>query len=423
MNPSTAGPTLYGVVYKRTSEWFPPSAPGATEMKFTLLPTVIISGLAFLPGTRAWGNYGTFSRDYYLRDPLADRGDRTGHAIVATIAELRLNNGILPILLSILNHTDSGTPSLASVASWADEIQRPETGPWHYVKAVHDNPPESCRFPGPKERLEDGQWVEDVGGANVLGAIRKYTDILRQSRNNGSTLDNTEVSEALKFLIHFVGDMHQPFHTVTRLRGGNDAEVKWRNKITSKSSGPWLFVEHDLIFEVDLHVLWDKVLVKKAIGATPKKWRKRLSEHDDIESHLHRSYYDRLIRMIQVEYIEKAWASEVESWTKCSTTKPLSHAGGIDEQIVLQSKWRASNTDDGSVCPWYWATGVHELACEWIWPKEFDEKEEPISLDGDEYGGKIAKEMVVEKLLTKGGVRLAAVLNFVFAQREAGSGE
>jgi len=417
MNPSTAGPTLYGVVYKRTSEWFPPSAPGATEMKFTLLPTIIISGLAFLPGTRAWRNDGTFSRDYYLKDALADRGARTGHAIVATIAQLRLNDGILPTICQILNLPTSCR--LASVASWADQVKhtRHWTKPMHHVKPLGDNPPKSCPFPA-----DSKEW-EGKEGANVLSAIRTNTNILRQFQNGNPLGVPREVSEALKFLIHFVGDMHQPFHTVTRLDGGTKAYVEWRNRITSKSSGPWLFVEHDLIFEVDLHALWDGDLVEEAIGATPEKWGERLSERNDIESHLRGKHYDPLIRMIQVEYIEKAWASEVESWTECSTTKPLSHGGGIDEQVVLQSKWQASDTDDGSVCPWYWAAPIHKSTCEGIWPKEFDESKPLVQLDVDEYVGKIAKEMVVEKLLTKGGVRLAAVLNFVFAQREAGSGE
>lgn len=40
--------------------------------------------------------------------------------------------------------------------------------------------------------------------------------------------------EALKFLIHFVGDMHQPLHLSGRDKGGNGAKVHWDNRVTSK---------------------------------------------------------------------------------------------------------------------------------------------------------------------------------------------
>jgi hypothetical protein len=43
-------------------------------------------------------------------------------------------------------------------------------------------------------------------------------------------------------LIHFVGDMHQPFHLAGRERGGNEVHVHWGNKKASKCL--LSFVEH-----------------------------------------------------------------------------------------------------------------------------------------------------------------------------------
>ena len=50
--------------------------------------------------------------------------------------------------------------------------------------------------------------------------------------------------EALRFLIHFVGDVHQPLHAADRRdKGGNDVKVRWHNK------------------RLSLHQIWDQDVV------------------------------------------------------------------------------------------------------------------------------------------------------------------
>ena len=174
---------------------------------------------------------------------FADQGDHpAGHAIVATIAKLHLDSTVLPTLCSILNPTDPGAPcNLASVASWADTIKhkKPWSATMHYANAdaADDHPPQVCQFPGPK----GFQGEKNVNG---LGAIRNNTDILGRWVQEGSDLDDPTASDALKFLIHFVGDMHQPFHTVARLKGANGISVKWGTHKTSEYARFWLFVEY-----------------------------------------------------------------------------------------------------------------------------------------------------------------------------------
>jgi len=150
----------------------------------------------------------------------------TGHAIVATIAELHLDPSVLPTLCSILNPSSPGRPcSLASVASWADQIKDKMkwSKPLHYVNAVADHPPQLCLFPGAKG------WEGDKD-ANVLGGIRNTTDLLSQWVEKGRDLSDPVAGDALKFLIHFVGDMHMPFHLVGREQGANLVYVKWSNQ-------------------------------------------------------------------------------------------------------------------------------------------------------------------------------------------------
>ena len=339
---------------------------------------------------------------------FADQGNHpTGHAIVATVAELHLDPTVLPTLCSILNSGPGTSCNLASVASWADVVRSkyPWSAPMHYVNAVGDNPPQSCSF-GPKG------W-EGAKNANVLGAIRNNTDLLVRWVQEGSDLNDPIAADALKYLIHFAGDMHMPFHTVGRLQGANGVIVKWGTKKPSEyACGAY---GQDLTFEIEFHAMWDGDLVTRAIDTTPSKWSTPLTP--EVERHLHGNHYDPLIRKVLVDGIGKTWAGEADSWIKCPTTgSTLSHGGDPQEQIVLQSQWAASDTDDGSVCPFYWAAPIHNLTCDWIWPKQVDENKPPVQLDVDWYGGKITREWVVERFLTMAGLRLAAVLNLIFAR-------
>jgi len=162
-------------------------------------------------------------------DVFTDQDDcLTGHAIVATIAELHLDPTVLPILCAILNPSRPKEPcTLASAASWADEHKSKWSAPMHYVNPIADHPPQLCLFPGAKG------W-DGVKNINILGAIRNTTDLLDQWVEQGSDPGNRVASEALKFLIHFVGDMHMPFHLTARGKGGNGFYVSWAGRRVRK---------------------------------------------------------------------------------------------------------------------------------------------------------------------------------------------
>jgi len=124
---------------------------------------------------------------------------------------------------------------LSSVATWADKIRFHArwSAPLHYANGAHDHPPDDCRFPGP-----DG-W-EGKERANVLDAVQNVSSILTDFAEGSSFPGVTAAGgapelavEALKFLIHFVGDMHQPLHLCGRDRGGNSDKVHWDNRVTS----------------------------------------------------------------------------------------------------------------------------------------------------------------------------------------------
>lgn len=157
-----------------------------------------------------------------------------GHEIIATVAQMHLHPSVMPILCDILNY--KGNCHLAPVAAWADRIrglpQYRWTGPLHYIGATDDYPSETCAFPG--ERGWEGRR-----NINVLSGIRNTTNTLESYmglRKAGLTTENDEdaAQVALKFLIHFVGDMHMPLHLTGRDRGGNGIKVSFDSRVTSQ---------------------------------------------------------------------------------------------------------------------------------------------------------------------------------------------
>jgi S1/P1 Nuclease len=191
---------------------------------------------------------------HLLLSPLSNtvkRTSRQGHEIVATIAQSHLHPQVLNSVCSILASDSSLIDSdvdrparsssadppcyLATVATWADKIRNHArwSAGLHFINGVGDHPPDDCRFPG-----ADG-W----GGrerVNVLDAVQNVSSILTEfvSGSSGGIIAGgaPELAlEALKFLIHFVGDMHQPLHLCGRDRGGNSDKVTFDGRVTSAS--------------------------------------------------------------------------------------------------------------------------------------------------------------------------------------------
>ena len=167
---------------------------------------------------------------------LALAWDRLGHALIASLAERQLSpqaRAQIALLLPDQPEEDQPEePRLPSIASWADEIRGEpkyrETSPLHYVNFVG-----VCRF-DPHRDCPDGKCV--------IAAIDRYAKVLG---NTGEPL--AERIEALKFLVHFVGDVHQPLHAGHRSDlGGNRFQVNVLGKGTN------------------LHRIWDHSVLASA---------------------------------------------------------------------------------------------------------------------------------------------------------------
>jgi hypothetical protein len=142
-----------------------------------------------------------------------------------------------------------GNNHLYSIASWADEIrkQRRETAPWHYVNiplGATYNARQDC--PEPK--------------SCVVEKITEFTRVMTDK-----TASREQRAEALKFVVHFVGDAHQPLHAVGEAKGGNGIHVQF---LDSNRCGR---------YECNLHGVWDTSLIQHT-GLNRQEYADRLEE-------------------------------------------------------------------------------------------------------------------------------------------------
>ncbi len=114
-----------------------------------------------------------------------------GHEVVATLAQARLTTRAQAEIDKLLALESGAT--LASISNWADEQRSPLTAAWHYVNF----PKNTCTY-DPARDCPDGSCV--------VGAINRQLAIL------GSAAPPEERLMALKYVVHLVGDIHQPLH-------------------------------------------------------------------------------------------------------------------------------------------------------------------------------------------------------------------
>ncbi|KAI9704668.1 MAG: hypothetical protein M1820_005416 [Bogoriella megaspora] len=178
---------------------------------------VTVPLLAGLPTALAWGELGHYTVGYIAQNFVASS--------TASWAK------------DILASGSSNTSYLASVATWADSYRYTSAGsfsaPFHYIDA-EDKPPSSCSV----------DYDRDCGEAGCsISAIANYTTRVQDGRRSVS-----DRQASLKFLVHIIGDLHQPLHDEALEVGGNDIDVKFGSESTN------------------LHHIWDTEIPEKLVG-------------------------------------------------------------------------------------------------------------------------------------------------------------
>jgi S1/P1 Nuclease len=139
-----------------------------------------------------------------------------GHRIAGDLAEQKLCPAARDKVKSL-----GGGESLAEIGSWADEIRdEPKwksSRPWHYMN-IADLPPGTGLA---EARVAIDKFVHPRDG-DVLEALARFSKVLADPKK-----PRDERAEALRFVVHFVADIHQPLHVGRASdHGGNDVEVR-----------------------------------------------------------------------------------------------------------------------------------------------------------------------------------------------------
>lgn len=148
---------------------------------------------------------------------------KTGHRVVAALADAQLSGLARAHVKELL-----GVESLDEAATWPDEMRsapspfwQKTATPWHYVTLngiVYDHAPSE---------------------GDALEALNRYRAVLEDP---DARLADKQL--ALRFVVHIVGDLHQPLHVGKCCdKGGNDVKVKWFGR------------------DLNLHSVWDSALV------------------------------------------------------------------------------------------------------------------------------------------------------------------
>jgi len=169
-----------------------------------------------------------------------------GHRMIGDIASRYRAPAVKDEVLELLRYDRlaDGQPSerrsLGEVANWADEIKDYEwgkrRGSWHY-----DDMP-IC------EGARQSTYCRNGRCASVQ--LERQIEILRNVEAK-----RRQRNEALKWVVHLVGDVHQPLHASNRAdRGGNRVQVSFFGERDNPPHG-----------SINLHSIWDVHIVRRLL--------------------------------------------------------------------------------------------------------------------------------------------------------------
>ena len=283
-----------------------------------------------------------------------------GHQTIALLAEKHLTPEAKQWVMKLLSENPidpklsrycggAVRDAMADAATWADDIRSERrNGPWHYI----DIPRGAKR--GPLEPFcgKDGC---------ITQALTEQVAILKDQH-----ADAAKRAEALRYVIHFVGDLHQPLHAITNAdEGGNCVPVKYLRRSPH---------EHNHSFSPNLHGIWDTAILERdAEGAEAAEY---------------------------AEFVEGAAATEIAGWQE---------AGIHVDDWVWESFAAAESTVYGKLKPNIAIepnVAVHSCADDNnIGERLFQERLVADAAYQDEAA------LVVEKRVAEAGIRLAMILN------------
>ncbi|KAF9968911.1 hypothetical protein BGZ73_009048 [Actinomortierella ambigua] len=363
-----------------------------------------------------------------------------GHTLTGQIAQLLLTPETSRQVKEILSPYYDGL--LSKAAPWPDTIKMRPQYRWasvmHYVNTPGDNPPNMCKFeysairhdvvngifnmtatlihykahPPPARppshpasssfwpgspRAMNHHHMDNINNNNYHNNNKEEDD--DEENNDPGRVDRAIREDALRFLVHFMGDIHQPLHTAGKARGGNDAPARWGRAKTS------------------LHKIWDGQLIMKDI--------KENFNNDP------KAFLDNIMEMTTT-----FWAPASANWSICNpdvivnelldnpwaaSLQPQQPQHQKQEQhLPPSSSFPHNRTILQHLCPKSWAREMNKLACEYAWNGYDLNSTQPAQeqdLSQGEYYHRATNRdhgYLIRRLLAQSGVRMAAVLNGIY---------
>jgi hypothetical protein len=176
---------------------------------------------------------------------------REGHRLTALVAEAYLTPETKAQIAELLHKE-----SLAEAAPWADSYrtEHPETAPWHFV----DIPKDEAKFDRNRDCPVSAVDPQSPWRDCVTDRILYF-----EGRLGDASLSPDERAIALKFIVHLIGDVHQPFHTLGDARGGNNIHVTFMGSNRCETNS------------CNLHGVWDESIIEHE-GLNEKKYTAKL---------------------------------------------------------------------------------------------------------------------------------------------------
>jgi hypothetical protein len=174
---------------------------------------------------------------------------KEGHEIVGKVADKYLNSQARNAIDELLQGDQFQSLSDGRLTNWADSIKGsavyrrkyPNNASWHFI---------DIDVTSDLTNLDLSKFC--ANGDCALEALRRFQGVLKDP-----TASAQDRREALFFVAHFMGDIHQPLHCATRItngtsdRGGNLVQVMYPGED---------------VHVTNLHKVWDTDLVLEAIG-------------------------------------------------------------------------------------------------------------------------------------------------------------
>jgi nuclease S1 len=188
-----------------------------------------------------------------------------GHQTVALIAEKQLTPQARQLIEKLLSENpvdpqlkrNCGNPTrdlMADASTWPDDVRHNlKNGPWHYIDIPRGAP--------------RGLLAPFCGSDGCV--TQAIADQLNELKDKNA--DPRARADAVRYLIHFVGDLHMPLHASTNNdEGGNCVPVRYFRRRPQEQHGS---------YTPNLHALWDTAIVERDMeGAEPPEYAEFLAQ-------------------------------------------------------------------------------------------------------------------------------------------------